>query len=253
MPNENLRVIALINNKGGSGKTTLAMIFGSVALAGNARVGFVDMDPMLNLTKWVAAAREHGLWAEGAELLTSEDPDEVAAWIDVAYDSDRLDYIFVDTPGFASDRIEAAVLMADHVVSPILTGANDVRSALDMRDWFAGLAERVSGGDVPPVVFVLNAVADDLPDRLPVAQREAYRTIRSELPTTPTTLRRAADYGTMAARGPLYALAVNRELADAATVRITARSAHKALARGADVLNEVLGGELYLTREEETA
>jgi chromosome partitioning protein len=55
-----VRVIALANQKGGVGKTTMAVSLGACAAEEGWRVGLVDLDPQATLTRWLAVPTDDG-------------------------------------------------------------------------------------------------------------------------------------------------------------------------------------------------
>src|SRR3954470_3954837 len=53
-----VRVVALANQKGGVGKTTMAVSLGACAAEMGLRVALVDLDPQGTLTRWLGPAVE---------------------------------------------------------------------------------------------------------------------------------------------------------------------------------------------------
>lgn len=54
------RVVALANQKGGVGKTTMAVSLAACALEDGLRVGLLDLDPQGTLSRWLAPPYEEG-------------------------------------------------------------------------------------------------------------------------------------------------------------------------------------------------
>jgi chromosome partitioning protein len=64
-----MRSIALINQKGGVGKTTTAVNLGACLVEAGRRVLLVDIDPQANLTSWLLGPASEELEATIAEIL----------------------------------------------------------------------------------------------------------------------------------------------------------------------------------------
>lgn len=108
-----MRVVAVVNQKGGAGKSTTTINLAAIA-AVNSRVLVVDIDPQNSSTGWAERAE-----ANGAPL-----PFEVVAEHDPAVllrlrEAD-FDLIFVDTPGNLSNiaLLQAVMQHADFAIVP---------------------------------------------------------------------------------------------------------------------------------------
>ena len=78
------KVIALLNQKGGAGKTTALMnIAGEYALRGRT-VAMIDMDARSNLTKWWSDCRQKQAQAEGIDVVGHKTAKAVGAFLDRA-------------------------------------------------------------------------------------------------------------------------------------------------------------------------
>lgn len=110
-----MRVVAVVNQKGGAGKSTTVMNLAAVA-AQSSRVLVVDVDPQKSVTDWAAAAEKQ---PEEMQLpfdtATEKDPEVLKKIRKTGYD-----IVFVDTPGSLenTELIETVVSNADFVVMP---------------------------------------------------------------------------------------------------------------------------------------
>lgn len=106
-----MRIVALVGQKGGVGKTTTTMNLAAV-MSKHSRVLVVDVDPQQSTTWWATNAGESLPFDFAADV----DPDNLARLRELPYDT-----VFVDTPGSLEDtRVLSAVLdTADFVVLPL--------------------------------------------------------------------------------------------------------------------------------------
>ncbi len=115
-------VITIAQQKGGTGKTTLAANI-AAALAATRRVALLDIDPQHSLVRW------YGLRKASAAPLTFSD---VSGWR-LAGELDRLraahDYVVIDSPPHIDTDARLAIRAADIVLVPVQPSAPDVWAA----------------------------------------------------------------------------------------------------------------------------
>lgn len=87
-----MRVVAIVNQKGGAAKSTTAMNLAAIA-ARNSRVLLVDIDPQETVTEWAGRAEANNLELP-FQVVTEQDPAILARLREADFD-----LIFVDTPG----------------------------------------------------------------------------------------------------------------------------------------------------------
>lgn len=102
MPNENLKVICVISQKGGVGKSTLAAALASYLEFKDQRVLVLDADMQGSLKSWQEQCHDAGLWADGIRVLAPETAQQASDAIDVCYDENTADVVLIDTAGVAS-------------------------------------------------------------------------------------------------------------------------------------------------------
>ncbi len=128
-------VIAVANEKGGAGKSTVAALLSTAMLYQGRRVAVLDVDLrqqslshfFANRRRWLPAAKlvapvplEYKLAEDPAELANA-DPHRVVALFDkaLALAMSAADIIVIDTPGGDTPLSRAAHLQADIVVTPM--------------------------------------------------------------------------------------------------------------------------------------
>lgn len=104
-------VIAIISQKGGAGKTTLALHLAAQAEASGQVALIIDTDPQATASQW-------GAWRDKAapEVIDSPPP-RLAAKIEAAQGL-GAQFIIIDTPPHAGDAATAAMNAADLILIP---------------------------------------------------------------------------------------------------------------------------------------
>lgn len=116
------KVITIAQQKGGSGKTTLAVNLAAEALRRGMSVALLDTDPQGSLGRWFMTRRER-LGEAGLEFSTS------SAW-GVSYECEKLkkavDLVIVDTPPKVDADLRPALREADLVLIPVASSHVDL-------------------------------------------------------------------------------------------------------------------------------
>ena len=114
-----MKVISLIGQKGGTGKTTLAQIL-AVHFTGNGKTAIgIDLDPQTSLCSW-------------GDLRESDDPaifDTQHSRLNKTLDAARgqgVDVVIIDTAGRAEQAAMAAARVSDLVILPLQPTAADL-------------------------------------------------------------------------------------------------------------------------------
>ncbi len=116
------KVITIAQQKGGSGKTTLAVNLAVAFSASGLRVAVLDTDPQGSLGRWFMARRDR-LGDPGMEFSTA------SAW-GVSYECEKLkkinDIVIVDTPPKVDADLRPALREADLVLVPVASSHVDL-------------------------------------------------------------------------------------------------------------------------------
>lgn len=116
------RVITIAQQKGGAGKTTLAVNLAVEFLKRGQRVALLDTDPQGSLGRWFMARRDR-LGQAGMEFATA------SAW-GVSYECEKLrkahDIVIIDTPPKADADLRPALREAGLVLVPVASSHLDL-------------------------------------------------------------------------------------------------------------------------------
>lgn len=155
-----MKTIALMSQKGGVGKTTLAVHLAVIAAQQGHKTLLVDTDPQESATYW-AANRQ----AEAPIVATASAgqlPDVLAA-----ARAEGVDWAIIDSPPHSSPDASAVAAAADFVVIPTRPSAFDLAAAAS--------TVRIVRALNRPFGFVLNATLQNV-----VESQEAFEFLQSE-------------------------------------------------------------------------
>ena len=156
------RIITVAQQKGGSGKTTLAVNLAVTLRARGFSVALLDTDPQGSMGRWFLERLDRVGEDEGLEFSTS------SAW-GASYESDKLkkrfDYVIIDTPPKIDSDLRPALRVADLVLVPVATSHVDLWATEGVLD----LARREKAA----VLVVMNRVRPNTRLSVEVAQKAA--------------------------------------------------------------------------------
>lgn len=118
-------VIAFANSKGGSGKTTSALLLAS-ALAENKPTTIIDADPRHPITTWAKMPGK----PDALTVITNQSEKTILDEIEAA--AARDPFVIIDLEGTASRLMSYAISQADLVIIPMKEQQQDALAALDV-------------------------------------------------------------------------------------------------------------------------
>jgi chromosome partitioning protein len=187
-------IIAMVNRKGGSGKSTTTLNLGGALLDLGLRVLLVDLDPQASLTRLLAADPvDRGIGAcisapglpaadlirstaagldllpgdrsiESAALALSDSPAGFLRLRRVLAPIAGYGVILLDTPPALGFALSSAILAAGWAVLPTATTQQDIDALVDT----LSAIEELASEDLPaatPLAILPNGVHRDLPDQ----------------------------------------------------------------------------------------
>lgn len=209
------RVIAVVNQKGGAGKSTLAMLLAGALAESGARVLVADADPQNTALRWATAGE--GFPAEVEDLSDEEGKLHKR----LRKRQEDYDYIVIDSPPHAAAPVtESALRLAHLALVPVIPSPLDLWASLRIRAAIAQARHRNPALEARIVVnqVQLNTVlAREVLALLPefgipllaaqLKQRTAYRECAA-MGATPTRL------GSRAAIALMEVQALGREVVE---------------------------------------
>lgn len=178
-----MKTIALIAQKGGTGKTTLALSLAVAAEQAGVTAVIIDLDPQATACKW-SDRRE----AE-SPLVVDAQPARLPKALKAAEER-GVGLVIVDTPARSESAALEAAKVADLVIVPCRPQIYDLETVPNSRELIT------LAGDTPTLV-VLNAV----PPRGDRAEQTRKALGGFGLPVCPSTLGNRAAFGDAATRG----------------------------------------------------
>jgi chromosome partitioning protein len=131
------KVIAIANQKGGVGKTTISANLASELAAKGYAVRLLDADPQQSATQWAASG--DGVLSRITQTVDASNLTSFRRDLDAA--KRGADYVLIDTPPSFTDAALHAMVASDVILLPVQPSALDImaghvalRLALDARN-----------------------------------------------------------------------------------------------------------------------
>lgn len=141
------KVIAVLNQKGGSGKTTIATnLARALQIENNGRVLLIDSDPQGSARDWNAAG-------EG-ELVPVIGLDRPTLSKDIQAVKENQDWIIIDGAPQIAELAVAAIKCADAILIPVQPSPYDIWACEDLVDIIKARQEVTDG--YPKAAFVIS-------------------------------------------------------------------------------------------------
>lgn len=120
-----MHVIAVLNQKGGAGKTTIATHLARALQISGADVLLIDSDPQGSARDWAAVREEQPLSVVGIDRPTIErDLKNIA----------RKDFVVIDGAPQAADLAVSAIKAANFILIPVQPSPYDIWATADLVD-----------------------------------------------------------------------------------------------------------------------
>jgi chromosome partitioning protein len=172
-------IVAMVNSKGGVGKSTLAGSLVGWLHAHGRRVILADCDTQHSSSEWISEALPE------IPVVCLASADDVFEELPVL--SSEAEFIVADGPGSQTETSRALLMFADLAVLPCKASMFEAR-ALDRNTAFVRHAQTIRRGP-PPATAVLSMIGRDY--RLTKDMLQAARTLNLTVAETAITLRQA--------------------------------------------------------------
>ncbi|MEA0971381.1 ParA family protein [Candidatus Megaera venefica] len=120
-----MKIIAILNQKGGVGKTTLATNIATKLHLNKSRVLLIDSDPQGSARDWHAA---------GSSDIAVVGMDRPTLEKDISKIADKFDWVIVDGAPQLTDMAISAVKCADLIIIPVQPSPYDIWASEDLVD-----------------------------------------------------------------------------------------------------------------------
>ena len=142
------KIIAVLNQKGGAGKTTLSTNLARALQLGGEKVLLVDSDPQGSARDWNAAGN--------GELLPVIGLDRPTLAKDIQAIRDNQDWIIIDGAPQIAELAVAAIKCADLILIPVQPSPYDVWACEDLVEIIKTRQEVTNGK--PKAAFIISRV-----------------------------------------------------------------------------------------------
>lgn len=181
-----MKVIAVLNQKGGSGKTTIATHLARALQKTGYSVLLVDSDPQGSARDWAAVDNENALTVIGIDRPTIDrDLKSIA----------KKDFIIIDGAPQAADLAISATKAADFILIPVQPSPYDIWATSDLVDLVKQRIE-LTDGKLQAAFVVSRAIKGTK-----IGAEISNALLGYELPVLETKITQRVIYPTSAANG----------------------------------------------------
>lgn len=181
-----MKVVSVLNQKGGSGKTTVATHIARCFQLDGSSVILIDSDPQGSARDWAAAREEQPLSVIGIDRPTIERDLKSLA---------KTDFVVIDGAPQAADLAVSAIKASDLILIPVQPSPYDIWAAADLVDLVKQRIE-VTDGRLKAAFLVSRAIAGTK-----LGQEVAEALVGYGLPVLTTRIMQRVAYPGSAATG----------------------------------------------------
>ncbi|MET3109102.1 chromosome partitioning protein [Oxalobacteraceae bacterium GrIS 1.18] len=181
-----MKVVSVLNQKGGSGKTTVATHVARCFQLDGSSVILIDSDPQGSARDWAAAREEQPLSVIGIDRPTIERDLKSLA---------KTDFVVIDGAPQAADLAVSAIKASDLILIPVQPSPYDIWAAADLVDLVKQRIE-VTDGRLKAAFLVSRAIAGTK-----LGQEVAEALVGYGLPVLTTRIMQRVAYPGSAATG----------------------------------------------------
>ena len=180
-------VITFANPKGGSGKTTSALILAEQIAVSGGTVALLDLDPNANIVSWADTRRSNGQ-ALPFEVHSRPSAEDTVQTIDQL--SEKVDYLIIDLEGSKDQVVTFALSRTDLCVIPLDGSPMEARQAAQAVRLVETTSTMIRARISYSLLFTRTNAAFQTTD-----ERDVRREMeKNNIPTIPTRLAKRAPY-----------------------------------------------------------
>ena len=226
-----IRVVLVMNRKGGSGKSTLCRALASAAAAQGETVTLFDTDSSKSCLNWMRAGEQAGNWSPLVEVIHTLDAHRVVEAIEQIYEQqDQEHLILIDTFGGGSEAQDLLAIAAHHILCPMMLSRGDLSETVETTNWYLKLRDRVQ---TPDGLAGFSVVLSRVPVRVSETERGVVQELFRSLPACEAFLSNRSAYVRMDKEGLLGVIS------DRTPNRALAMHLHNAVKEAGELLEEI--------------
>ncbi len=155
-----MKVISLIGQKGGAGKSTMTRVLLSAMVANENHVLMLDCDPNRTTMTFAKSLSEND--PDSAAFVTARhclSTAEIEERIQKAEDSGKADYCLIDTQGDLEEWVDDVIALSDRIIIPLKVSKSDFNVQMETYQRYQALKDAVEDPHaLAPLCFVLNQI-----------------------------------------------------------------------------------------------